>query len=96
MSKNENTIIAELRAKVAELQAEVKASKRTPKLTAKVSPHGSGCVCLYGLQRMPVSLRPAQWERLFEEGAGRVRKCVEENKALLDEQVAASKAARNK
>lgn len=49
-----------LRAENARLKA-----KAFRKLGLKVS-ETTGCVCVYGLQKFPVSLQAEQWERLNE------------------------------
>jgi len=53
--------IAELMAKVAELEAQA-AAKNT--LFMGVSEE-TGVICLYGLQKFPVSLHREQWERVI-------------------------------
>lgn len=78
MSKNnENTRIAELQAKVLELQEQLKAGRRTPKLSAKVSEKGA--LSVYGLGRFPVTLYRSQWERLLNEGVPLVKQTIEDN-----------------
>ena len=68
----------------AELQAEVErlraASKNGGTLSAKVSQKGA--VSIYGLQRMPVTLYAAQWERLLTFGPT-IAKFIETNKGAL-------------
>ncbi len=44
--------------------AQLKASKPVPKLTAKISVKGG--VSVYGLGRFPVTLYGSQWARLFQ------------------------------
>jgi hypothetical protein len=64
--------MADLEKQIADLQRvnEEQASKLSRrgtaanKLTLKVS-EGKGCLCVYGLQRRPVSLYVNQWERFF-------------------------------
>lgn len=57
-----NTITLEtLRAENIALKARL-AARST--LTVKVSPTGTGAICVYGLARRPVTLYASQWERL--------------------------------
>lgn len=50
-----------LKAQVVALQQKI-AARST--LSVKVSPQGTGAVCVYGLARRPVTLYASQWERL--------------------------------
>lgn len=61
---------AEAHARIAEAarieaEAKAKATKRAPSLSVKLSPKGTGVVCVYGLGKKPVSLYPNQWEKLL-------------------------------
>lgn len=51
-----------LQARIAELEAKLKAKERA--ITLKVSE--KGCVSLYGFGRFPVSLYGNQWQKLIE------------------------------
>ena len=53
--------VAELLARIAQLEAAAKATER--KLTLKVSEKGA--LSLYGMGRFPVTLYRGQWERLL-------------------------------
>lgn len=65
-SRGEKNIMdhAALLARIAELEAAVKATKRVNKLTLKVSEKGA--VSVYGMGRFPVTLYGEQWERLLD------------------------------
>lgn len=58
------------------------------KLTVKVKPE-TGTICIYGLQRFPVSLYASQWRRVFDAKA-----TVEACYAAADAITEASKAAK--
>lgn len=59
------TKIEEAEARIAALEAELKAAKavKPRKLTFKVS--DKGAVSVYGMQRFPITLYANQWERLI-------------------------------
>ena len=78
--------MADLEAQLAAARAEnerlVKLTqKRVVPLSFKVSE--KGCVSVYGLQRFPVSLRAAQWERILD-AADKIRDFVKVNQRQLD------------
>jgi len=73
----------ELRALVAKLQ-----SAPQGKLTVKVKAE-TGTICIYGLQRFPVSLYASQWRRVFDAKAT-VEACYAAADAITD----AAKAAK--
>jgi hypothetical protein len=60
--------LARMARQLAEMQAEnerlkvAAATRQAGRLSVKVS--AKGCASVYGLQRMPLSLYPSQWERL--------------------------------
>lgn len=54
----------QLEAEIARLQGEIKNSSSFG-LAIKTSTKGTGTVCVFGLQRNPVSLYPSQWKRLL-------------------------------
>ncbi len=74
---------AELRALIAKLQAAPQS-----KLTVKVKAE-TGTICIYGLQRFPVSLYASQWRRVFDAKA-QVEACY----AAADKITEATKAAK--
>lgn len=63
MSQDQAKLIAELEALKARNAELEKAAAQRSVITFKVSE--KGCVSVYGLQRMPVTLYASQWERLF-------------------------------
>ena len=78
--------MADLEAQLAAARAEnerlVKLTqKKIVPLSFKVSE--KGCVSVYGLQRFPVSLRAAQWERILD-AADKIRDFVKVNQRQLD------------
>ena len=73
----------ELRALVAKLQ-----SAPQGKLTVKVKPE-TGTICVYGLQRFPVSLYASQWRRVFD-----AKLAIEAAYAAADKITEANKAAK--
>ncbi len=70
----------ELKAKLAELEKQVGANKRSGNLEFKVSEKGA--VSVYGMGRFPVTLYYEQWTRLLER-ADDLRTFMEENKSRL-------------
>lgn len=70
----------ELKAKLAELEKQVGANKRSGDLQFKVSEKGA--VSVYGMGRFPVTLYYEQWTRLLER-ADDLRTFMEENKSRL-------------
>lgn len=70
----------ELKAKLAELEKQVGANKRSGDLQFKVSEKGA--VSVYGMGRFPVTLYYEQWTRLLER-ADDLRAFMEENKSRL-------------
>jgi hypothetical protein len=84
MSIDLNKLSAEeLRALVLKMQAAPQA-----RLTVKVKPE-TGTICVYGLQRFPVSLYASQWRRVFDAKAA-----IEANYAAADKITDANKAAK--
>ena len=73
----------ELRALIAKMQAAPQS-----KLTVKVKAE-TGTICIYGLQRFPVSLYASQWRRVFDAKA-QVEACY----AAADKITDAAKAAK--
>ena len=69
-----------LRARIAELEAEVAVAKAPKPVKLKVSEKGA--VSLYGLGRFPVTLYKGQWERLLVE-AEQIKAFIEANKTRL-------------
>ena len=70
----------ELKAKLAELEKQVGANKRSGDLQFKVSEKGA--VSVYGMGRFPVTLYYEQWVRLLDR-ADDLRTFMEENKSRL-------------
>ena len=70
----------ELKAKLAELEKQVGANKRSGYLQFKVSEKGA--VSVYGMGRFPVTLYYEQWVRLLDR-ADDLRAFMEENKSRL-------------
>jgi hypothetical protein len=70
----------ELKAKLAELEKQVGANKRSGDLQFKVSEKGA--VSVYGMGRFPVTLYYEQWVRLLDR-AEDLRSFMEENKSRL-------------
>lgn len=71
-------------------KAAFEAQQATAKLTLKVG--NSGGVSIYGLQRFPVTLYAAQWERVFGAVDG-IRKFIADNAALIEERSARDTAS---
>lgn len=69
-----------LRAENERLKAE-KGKRVDRPMTFKVGPKGG--VSVYGLQRFPVTLRPAQWRRVFDAQA-KILAFATNNEALCD------------
>jgi hypothetical protein len=70
----------ELKARLAELEKQVDAKKRTGALEFRVSEKGG--VSVYGLGRFPVTLYYEQWKRLLD-AANDLKAFIEENKSRL-------------
>lgn len=70
----------ELMARIAELEKEVSAKKKTGRVEFKVSEKGG--VSVYGLGRFPVTLYYEQWQRLLS-AADDLRAFLEANKGKL-------------
>lgn len=70
--------VAELLARIAQLEAAAKATER--KLTLKVSEKGA--LSLYGMGRFPVTLYRGQWERLLA-AAPEITAFIKANDTLL-------------
>lgn len=70
--------LEEARALVAKLQAQKSNQPRA--LTFKISEKGA--VCVYGLQRFPVTLYGSQWERLIE-AMPKLKEFIEANQDKL-------------
>jgi hypothetical protein len=68
----------ELKARLAELEAEKQTGRKRGDLDFRVGEKGG--VSVYGLGRFPVTLYYEQWVRLLEAGP-RLREFLEENKA---------------
>lgn len=64
-------------------------SAPSSKLTVKVKPE-TGTICVYGLQRFPVSLYASQWRRIF----GEVKIVIEAAYPAADAITDAAKAAK--
>ena len=78
-----NDIVAQLMAQLAaakEENAELKAKKVKP-FTMKVS-EKTGALCVYGLQRFPVTLYANQWQRIFEHVPA-MKEFIADNVAIL-------------
>lgn len=88
MSENNNTVVTEtldsLKAQIAKLTAKnaaLVAAKQRP-LSCKVSEKGA--VSVYGMQRFPITLYKAQWEKLFATNSMElIKKFIAENEAAL-------------
>ena len=72
---------AELKAKIAELEAKAAIANAPGKLTIRINDavnpetgeKGKGTVCVYGLGKFPVALYAEQWERLLtQENVGTI------------------------
>jgi len=70
----------ELKARLAELEKQTDARKRSGSLEFRVSEKGG--VSVYGLGRFPVTLYYEQWVRLLDT-AENLRQFLEENKSKL-------------
>jgi len=70
----------ELKERLAQLEKQVDAKKRTGALDFRVSEKGG--VSVYGLGRFPVTLYYEQWNRLLDV-AGDLKAFLEENKGKL-------------
>jgi hypothetical protein len=70
----------ELKARLATLEKQVEAKKRTGALEFRVGEKGG--VSVYGLGRFPVTLYYEQWNRLLDASAD-LKTFLEENKAKL-------------
>jgi len=70
----------ELKSRLAELEKQVEAKKRSGNLEFRVSEKGG--VSVYGLGRFPVTLYYEQWKRLLEL-SDELKKFLEQNKAKL-------------
>lgn len=57
--------IAEAEARIAQLEAELKAAKAVKRATLSFKVSEKGAVSVYGLQRFPITLYANQWERLI-------------------------------
>ena len=55
---------AQLEAEVTKLREQLKAASQPNRLSLKVSDNKK-CLSIYGLQRRPVTLYAAQWERIL-------------------------------
>lgn len=69
-----------MRARIAELEAEVAQVKAPKPLTFKVAPKGG--LSVYGLQMRPVTLYREQWERVLGE-AEQIKAFIETHKSDL-------------
>lgn len=85
----EQILMEDLQTKLAAMQAEnerlkAEASKATvqQRITIKAADYGAGSVSLYGLQRFPLSLHPAQW-RVLANHLPAVLKFIDENPNVL-------------
>jgi hypothetical protein len=72
--------IEQLKARIAELEAEKASNRRTGELQFKVSEKGA--VSVYGLGRFPVTLYYEQWVRLLD-CSDRLRGFMDENRDRL-------------
>lgn len=70
----------ELKEKLAQLEKQVEAKKRSGSMEFRVSEKGG--VSVYGLGRFPVTLYYEQWNRLLEAAAD-LKVFLEENKSKL-------------
>lgn len=75
---NAQPSVAELLARIAQLEATAKATER--KLSLKVSEKGA--LSLYGMGRFPVTLYRGQWERLLA-ASDDIRAFIKANDTLL-------------
>jgi hypothetical protein len=70
----------ELKARLAQLEKQVDAKKRSGAMEFRVSEKGG--VSVYGLGRFPVTLYYEQWKRLLD-AADDLKVFIEENKSKL-------------
>lgn len=69
-------------AKIAELEAQLAAKHKAPRVTFKVS--AKGALSVYGLGRFPVTLYAPQWAKLLNMGPA-ILEFAEANKSLLSQ-----------
>ncbi len=74
--------VAELNAKILNLEAQLKETKKKGNLSLKVSQKGA--VSVYGLGRFPVTLYKGQWEKLLTDSFVKdVQTFIKDNSASL-------------
>jgi len=74
--------VAELNAKIQNLEAQLKETKKKGNLSLKVSQKGA--VSVYGLGRFPVTLYKGQWEKLLTDSFVKdVQTFIKDNSASL-------------
>lgn len=71
-----------LKARIAELEAQLAAANKPRALSARVAPAGG--VSVYGLGRFPVTLYTEQWTRLFSDARPLVEVCIAAHPNLVD------------
>jgi hypothetical protein len=54
----------QLLAQIAQLKSELAANPAERSIGVYTSPHGTGALCITGLNRMPMSVYPSQWYKL--------------------------------
>jgi len=74
--------MTDMEAKIAELEAQLKAEKEknVKKVTLKVTP--KGCIGVYGIRRMPIVLYSQEWDIILGM-AEDIRQFGEDNKSQL-------------
>ena len=77
---------ADLAALVLKMQ-----SQPQGKLTVKVKPE-TGTICVYGLQRFPVSLYASQWRRVFDSAKTQIEACYVQADSITEVNKAAKAA----
>ena len=80
--------IERLRLENQKLKQEVKEKALTLKVSEK-----TGSVCLFGINKLPVSLYRNGWMKVLE-NADRIRQFIEDNKEKIDELEAKNKATK--
>jgi len=74
--------VAELNAKIQNLETQLKETKKKGNLSLKVSQKGA--VSVYGLGRFPVTLYKGQWEKLLTDSFVKdVQTFIKDNSASL-------------
>jgi len=82
MAQSNQGNVAELNAKIQNLEAQLKETKKKGNLSLKVSQKGA--VSVYGLGRFPVTLYKGQWEKLLTDSFVKdVQTFIKDNSASL-------------